>query len=269
MDSLGSIVETQHALEQSLMKRMAEFEAHLQATKASSPAQSENLKSLSREFYTFREHTLGVVDLLRRQIQEVSRVVDGIEARHRSKFVLITGVPDVDNEDPLSATLTILKDNLGLPNIASASISTCHRLGRFKEGRSRPVILKFVSRETRSLVWKKKTQLKGTPFVISEFLTRTRQALFLNARKHFGMRRVWSMDGNVFIKLPNGARERVSSSEELDRLMERHSTVTPVPQESVPKRAGRTAEPAARVASADASIPKPGASKTQRACRSK
>ncbi|XP_028175529.1 uncharacterized protein LOC114363867 [Ostrinia furnacalis] len=266
MDNLGSIVETQQALEQSLMKRMTEFEAHLRATKVSSPAQSENLKTLSREFYTFRDHTMGVVDLLRRQIQEVSRAVDSIEARHRRKFILITGVPDLDSENLMSSTLSVLRDNLELPDITSASITTCHRLGRSQEGRSRPVIVGFASQETRSLVWRRKTMLKGTPFVISEFLTRTRQTLFLNARRHFGMRRVWSMDGSVFIKLPNGVRERVSNSEELDKLMERHSPVVPVPQEPVRKRA---AEPAARVAAADAPIPKPGASKSQRTCRSK
>ncbi|KAL0883502.1 hypothetical protein ABMA27_016867 [Loxostege sticticalis] len=259
--NLGHIVETQRALESSLTQRMKEFEANLKAAKAASPAQAESLTSLSREFYAFRDYTVGIVDLLRRQIQEVSRAVDAIETRQRRKFLLVAGVPEVDNEDPSASVLSILRDNLGLQDISKSSIVVCHRLGGAKEGRCRPLIVKFSDHDTRSQVWQKKTMLKGTPFIITEFLTKFRQALFLDARRHFGMRRVWTLDGNVYIKLPSGSRERVTSGDQLDKLMKAHGGADEAPRHAGPKTAS----------DASKSCPKPGPSNTKalRSCRIK
>ncbi|KOB57407.1 Uncharacterized protein OBRU01_25734, partial [Operophtera brumata] len=72
----------------------------------------------------------------------------------------------------------------------------------------------------RNYIWLEKKRLKSSPTVISEFLTKTRQAIFSTARRsHFGIRSCWTRDGAVFVKLPNDDRKRIASMEELDLLM--------------------------------------------------
>ena len=46
-----------------------------------------------------------------------------------------------------------------------------------------------------------KKKLKGTPYFISEDLTRLNQQLYLTARKDcLNVSSVWSMDGKIFVK---------------------------------------------------------------------
>ncbi|XP_063371625.1 uncharacterized protein LOC134659848 [Cydia amplana] len=94
-----------------------------------------------------------------------------------------------------------------------------------KTDRPRPVLVRFSDYAVRNAVWAKKTALKGTSVVLSEFLTRQRQTLFLAARRHFGVRSVWSLDGNIYIKLSSGKKERVTTSEQLQALTAQHAPV--------------------------------------------
>ncbi|CAH2037694.1 unnamed protein product, partial [Iphiclides podalirius] len=39
------------------------------------------------------------------------------------------------------------------------------------------------------------------------------------ARKHFGMRNVWTLDGRIYIKLPDGSRKKISPEEDFSALV--------------------------------------------------
>ncbi|XP_063394726.1 uncharacterized protein LOC134679714 [Cydia fagiglandana] len=219
MDTLNTILETQKTLEASFNKRFQELDDKL---KTASPQTHPTISSLNKEVSTFKEQMSAMLELLRQQILSIHRTVDAIEMRHRRKNLLLSGVPEVAGEDVAATVTAICQNDLHLPEVTRSSISVCHRLGSGTNGRPRAVLVRFTSLLTRNAVWMKKTALKGSPVVISEFLTKQRQTVFMDARKHFGMRRVWTRDGTIHIKLASGKKERLSSAEELQALIEKH-----------------------------------------------
>jgi hypothetical protein len=178
--------------------------------------------------------------LLKRQILNVSNAVDAIEMRHRRKFLLFEGVPEVAGEEIADTVATICKDHLQINDATRNLFSICHRLGARSGGRPRSVLVRFSDLQVKNSVWRKKTALKGTTLVISEFMTRKRHAMFIAARKHFGMRNVWTLGGNIYIKLPDGKREHLSIAEQLEDLMSRYESVS----NSMPSRVATQGVPA-------------------------
>lgn len=213
MTSIADIAETQRMVMLSLSQRMAEFEAHL---KASPPG--ADLSGLQNDFANFKEHVWGVLSVLQQQIAEVSRSVDVIEMRHRKKFLLLGGVPEQPDEKLPDCVASLLRSKLGFTDFSPSSLTTCHRLGTSTNGHVRPILLRFEDLCVRGEVWRSKTKLKGSSYVLSEFLTRQRQSAFTAARRLFGVTNVWTMDGNITIKLPDGKRRRIFNSEEVIAL---------------------------------------------------
>lgn len=214
MSSYTDIAETQKSLEMRVQKMLAEFEAKLHR----SPAAKPTVTSLSEEFTVFKEQTLGLLKLLGNQIESISHAQDVMEMRHRRKYLLFNGVPE-DSAETVSLRIAgIIMDQLKISNVSAASFVGCHRLGKLSEGRNRPILVRFTDMQLKSAVWQKKTSCKGTSYAISEFLTPRRHALFMQARKTFGMRSCWSLDGNIFVKLASGSRERIVSKEGIERL---------------------------------------------------
>uniref|UniRef100_A0A2A4K0M9 Uncharacterized protein n=1 Tax=Heliothis virescens TaxID=7102 RepID=A0A2A4K0M9_HELVI len=213
MTSIADIAETQRIAMLSLNQRMAEFEAHLKG----SPAGAD-LSGLQKDFGNFKEHVWGVLSALQEQIANMGKCVDVMEMRHRKKFLLLGGVPELPDEKLPECVSSILQSKLGITGLTPSSINTCHRLGTSSNGHARPIILRFDDLRVRGEIWRSKSKLKGSTYVLSEFLTRQRQSAFTLARKLFGVPNVWTMDGNINIKLPDGKRRRIFCSEEVTAL---------------------------------------------------
>lgn len=214
MTSHLEIAAAQTSLESRVYKMFAEFEAKL----SKSPAAKATVTSLSEEFATFKEQTLSLLKLLGDQIKMLNNSHDILEMRHRRKYLLFNGVPEDPAEVVSLRVSTIITDQLKIAGVSPASFKACHRLGKMSDGRSRPILVRFIDMQLKSEVWRKKTSCKGSTYAISEFLTPQRQALFIQARKAFGMRTCWSQDGNIFVKLASGGRERVGSEADIERL---------------------------------------------------
>ncbi|KAJ8722371.1 hypothetical protein PYW07_003551 [Mythimna separata] len=217
MTTLADIAENQRLFMLSINQRMASFEHHL---KTSSPG--ADLSGLHKDFAAFKEHVWSVLSALQLQITELTRSVDIIEMRHRKKFLLLGGVPETPGEKVPEAVATIFQSKLGLADLRPSSLTVCHRLGAASEGHARPILFRCADSTFRGLIWKSKTKLKGSPYVVSEFLTRQRQTTFSTARKLFGVTNVWTMDGNINLKLPDGKRRRVFTLEEVVELGAEH-----------------------------------------------
>ncbi|CAG9795163.1 unnamed protein product [Diatraea saccharalis] len=223
MTSIAAILETQKSLESALEKRMKDFEAQL---KLSSSEKDIRIPQLHEDFKSFKDLVWNVLTLLRQQIGEILKSLDYHEARYRSKFLLLCGVPEKPDEDLCVTVATLLQRHMEIKDFQSSSIRSCYRLGSFTKGRNRPVVIRFVNYDLRSLAWKCKTKLKGTSLVVREFLTKTRQALFYAARDHCGIANAWTSDGNVFVKTPNGNRVKIGCSEELSAVMKQFPSAT-------------------------------------------
>lgn len=229
-----SLEEIAEGLESNLLKRMEEFEAQI------SPGKSalKDVSQLCSEFSAFKNIVWSILKLLRQQISEINKSIDTSEMRHRRKFLVLSGVPESPNEDLNCTVMGILQGNLTMHDLSQADMRSCYRLGAVRDGQTRSILIKFADVCTKNNVWQKKSLLKGSTFVLSEFLTRTRQTVFIAARSAFGMRNVWTLDGNILVKLPNGNRRRIQSNAELNALIASYGKKVQVPVESVSVESG-------------------------------
>lgn len=211
MATLSDVHQQQASLEASLHQRMSEFEAQLKLS-----SEPSSLSRLHNDFMNFKENVCGILKMLRLQINELSRATDVLEMRHRRKCLLFGGIAEVPKEDTSALICRVLEEQLQIKDVNPASFKACHRLGSGTGGRPRPILVRFADHSVKTSVWKKKTALKGTSTVISEFLTRRRQNLFLEARKRFGITNCWSLDGNIYAKLPDGKRRNITTEDDLE-----------------------------------------------------
>ena len=114
--------------------------------------------------------------------------------------------------------------------------------------RPRPILFKFCDAVDRGKVWFSKTQLKGTGITMSEFLTKRRHHLFIQARQCLGVRNCWTREDRIYVLAPDGTRQRIERQTDLDHIS---TSINVVDQEAVqpvvkePAAVTKTRRPAA------------------------
>lgn len=104
--------------------------------------------------------------------------IDDLENRSRRSNLLFYGVPDVDGETPQISeqkVLDLARDSLGIA-VDNSHVERAHRLGAFRRGKTRPIIVKFSSFKIKTQLLFSGSRLKGTPFSISEDFSLTVRA---------------------------------------------------------------------------------------------
>lgn len=232
MAKVEDLFEAQRSIEASLSSRMDIYEKSLKL--AASSDNKPGLEELSKDFKNFRDMAWSVLQAMRSQIRALSLQVDDIDTYNRRNALLFSGIPESDSEDCIVAVISVINSTMNISDIKSDAIQLCHRLGAKKTTGCRPILVRFTNLRLRNYIWVEKKRLKSSPTVISEFLTKTRQAVFSTARSHFGIRSCWTRDGAVFVKLPNDDRKRIASMEELDLLIKKFPAALPGLPTSVP-----------------------------------
>ena len=215
------LLKSMNELSSMFSSRMGVFEKSLSQP---SSAPTPTLKALTVDFNTFKAFVWKTLSLLKSQVELVVLNMDRLEAQSRRKVLLLHGIKEESDDDILNKTLEILSRHMKLSDVKSTYIESCHRLGA-KKDTARPVIVRFSNLQIRSSVWKAKSALKGTKITITEFLTKSRQEVFIAARKHFGIRNCWSADGMIVILLSSKSRVKISSLSELKKLIKQNPIV--------------------------------------------
>ncbi|KAJ2952652.1 hypothetical protein O0L34_g6984 [Tuta absoluta] len=229
------VLDTQHRLEKSLFEKMNAFTETL--NRAVSGKDKDSMAKIRTDFAFFKDVVFGTLDMLRDQIASLHKSVDAIEMCTRRKCLIFNGVAEEGTKENTQAmVLHIVNQQLELKDVTGSQIKTCHRLGGLRQDGPRPILVRFSDLSTKTAVWKIKTKLRGTKVSMAEFLTHSRQHIFIKARKHFGIRQVWSMDGNINVKLPNGEKRIIHSLCEYDDLVKMFPS--PVQQPRNPSAAG-------------------------------
>ena len=103
--------------------------------------------------------------------------------------------------ETLDAVVGLFQDELGC-DIRHGDIEIAHRLPRkHKDGKERAIIVKFVRRMDRNTVIRHRRALKGKSVVIADDLSPFFMSLFYEFRNVFGKENVWSVEGQVFVKI--------------------------------------------------------------------
>ena len=149
------------------------------------------------------------------KLAEAEQHIDSLDAYNRRTSLVITGVP----EKPGEVTDSLVKDvgrAAGL-ELSADSLDRSHRLGRPQPGKSRPIIAKFVTYNSRQKLFEKRKQLAAEKVAnhpvltktvinrtfISECLTAKNQNLLFVARQLKKKQSLWAAyttNGSVRVK---------------------------------------------------------------------
>ena len=109
-----------------------------------------------------------------------------------------------------------INDNLSL-NLSSNNIDIAHPLPVTKNGKT-PVIIKFLRRSDRNLVYQNKRHFSKSGLAITESLTKKRLQLLKEAGSLLGQENVWTSNGTIFCNI-NAKREVIKTQDDLYSLV--------------------------------------------------
>ena len=146
---------------------------------------------------------------------KVNETLHDHEQYSRRNNVRIFNLPeDRINEHSLETThkvISILNHNLQL-NLTPQAIDIAHRLGPYKRGRNRRVIVKFVHRQVKYMILAKTNMLNGSGMQIFEDLTKLNTEVLASTRKKLPdeVEDSWYNNGNIYLKWKsNGSVEKI------------------------------------------------------------
>ncbi|CAH2035558.1 unnamed protein product, partial [Iphiclides podalirius] len=202
------------ALKESLVEMSEQFQAQMEVFRRELHKGNPNgssTSSLAAEFNSFKKCILAALTTLHSQVDLLRRELDRNEMRRRKKMILLHGIPEEKAEDTSIIVSTLITNKLQIPGITNAVFSRCHRLGRPSNKVFRPVVVKFHESSLRDKVWFPKTKHKGSGITQSEFLTRSRHNVFMEARRRYGVTKCWTRDGVIHLFTPDCTRHHVES----------------------------------------------------------
>lgn len=175
---------------------------------------STELQQLVTDFDAFKNMMQTALEALKIQVSTLAQLTDELDNRSRRKFLLFRGIPEAKGENLPSTIQGVVSTKLKI-KIEETELKSCFRLGSPLPDKPRPILVRFVNQDTRSDIWRAKKELKGSTISVAEFLTSKRREIFKEARQVFGKTNSWTQDGNIFIKLSDGKKVRLSSLEQL------------------------------------------------------
>lgn len=134
---------------------------------------------------------------------------DTFDQQLRRKNIRIFGIKEEKNECTEDVVIKTLSKKLNI-DIPSDSIDECYRVGGVKEGKNkRHILIKFTTFKIKNMIYKNKSNLKGSNLVIKEDLTPYRlNELKMLSDKH-GTRNVWSMNGEIYFKYEKSIKKHI------------------------------------------------------------
>ncbi len=149
----------------------------------------------------FNQAERGKTDTIKTMLK-----MDDIEQESKLDNLRIVGIPEEEEEILQQKVLEIANEKLNLPTINEEDINFCYRLGKANQSKTRDVIVRFINREKRNLIYRCRRNMpreEDHPIYINEDLTSRRNKLFYDARsmkKSGKLTAVWTQEGNVIIK---------------------------------------------------------------------
>ena len=147
------------------------------------------------------------VEQLADQIYQNQRHLDDLEQYSRSNCLILHGCTNLpekkaSNLDFENFVLKTLNSRIKLSQpIINTDIDICHVLPSRKA--KNPIIIKFVRRTVRNLVFANKSQLKAAKnsdpkLSLTESLTKRRFQLLAKSQEAFRFQNVWTLKGNIY-----------------------------------------------------------------------
>jgi len=188
--------------------------------------QTENEK-MKREIQELRSEKNKLKDSVR-ELQMGLRLAkdhsNRVEQWGRLWNVRIHGIEndrqDEELEECVTKVMNFLESRLGLIHFPRPAIDIAHRLGVYRHGQDRAVIIRFHSRMDRLVVLRNRHRLRSTGYRVVEDLTQVNFRLLQRVKDTAGPRNAWTRDGKVYARLESGRIVQVEEHTPLQDLFE-------------------------------------------------
>ncbi|CAG9812888.1 unnamed protein product [Phaedon cochleariae] len=138
--------------------------------------------------------------------KKIEQKLDNIQQRTKRNNIRLMKVQETDHEKTLEVCIDLFKKNMKL-DITEANVCAAYRVGKNTGDRPRHIVVVFNDNTIEASVYNKKKMLKGTEIILKEDLTAYRLNLMKEASETYGFKNVWSVNGNIFSKGPNGVNK--------------------------------------------------------------
>ncbi|GFS27283.1 hypothetical protein ElyMa_005253800 [Elysia marginata] len=163
----------------------------------------EQVKNLKSE----RQILVEEVEQLKINFDFLKEHNNTLEQYTRTNNIRIFGVKDTFKHESAEETeqivIKLIKKHLNI-NIEEKDIDSVHRLGIFKNGSDRAIIVRFLSRKTATKILANRRRLKGTGVALAEDLTRTNLDRLYKVKALEGVKSAWSKKGTIYACGQNG-----------------------------------------------------------------
>ena len=163
------------------------------------------------------------VKALRTKVQSQNFEIDRLEQYSRRENIRVFGVAETADELTNDVIVKVAAD-MGVV-ITERDISVSHRIGKKTGTKPRPIIAKFVRRDTKTAIMRSKRNLKGLDAYKSVFvnddLTTMRSKLLYELKRDGSVTRVWTMNGKILcIQEENGkeVKKTIDSPDDLFKV---------------------------------------------------
>ena len=158
------------------------------------------------EYERDRAEKEKIINGLQKNVNDMSATIESLkgcfrqEQYSRRNCLLIHGLPESKNENTDELVIDAFKEKMG-EEIEKNEVDRSHRIDAPKKnGKSRPITIKFVRYNTRCKIFKNKKKLKGKNISVTESLTKKRMEALKKAREDHGFENVWSSEGKILYK---------------------------------------------------------------------
>lgn len=154
---------------------------------------------------SLQSENINLKNELKRNKSNFDENLNNLEQYGRRNNIRITGInDDVEKQQSDATTYIIVKklnEKLKL-NLTIADIDISHRIGPYKVGKHRPILAKFVHRQTKVNIMKVAKQLKGTNIYLNEDLTHINQEVLAAMRRNARdkIEHCWSFEGKLYAR---------------------------------------------------------------------
>ena len=134
--------------------------------------------------------------------REILRRAVNNEQYSRRANLKIYGLDEAENEVCNDLVLEFIRNRL-FCSVENEDIDISHRVGKFVKDNPkgpRPIIVKFVRRQKKLEVMKKRSQLKNSRTIMVDDMCRELQAVFNRVKADKRIKDVWTWDSKVFVK---------------------------------------------------------------------
>jgi regulator of replication initiation timing len=192
----------------SITRRVEVLESQIFDKNSETDKLKKQLESKQSEIEKLKEENQDLRNKFDREILSSKMIANEQEQYSRKNNVRVQGVPEDEakesSENCTKKTLQLLNAKMGL-DIKDTDVGIAHRLGKFKDGKNRPVIVQFVRKQTKINIMSQTKKLKDTGIYINHDLTKLNNEVLASLRLKDKKRveKCWFYEGKIFAAFKN------------------------------------------------------------------